>query len=63
MVSIVECATLTVDLSIIRIGQAIGTTMWFSDGRRSFSNLEVRPTLECSFATTASIYTETVECC
>ena len=27
MISIVECATLTVDLSIIRIGQAIGTTM------------------------------------
>lgn len=27
MVSIVEIATLTVDLSIIRIGQVIGTTM------------------------------------
>ena len=30
MVSIVENATLTVDLSIIRIGQAIGTTMVLS---------------------------------
>lgn len=27
MVSIVECATLTVDLSIIRIGQVTGTAM------------------------------------
>ena len=27
MVSIVKIATLTVDISIIRIGQAIGTTM------------------------------------
>ena len=27
MVSIVEIATLTVDISIIRIGQAIGITM------------------------------------